>query len=96
MLIKIRAINCYRETQYTICVFNCFFLEYGVATQRMCLQRGPSDSEDRCAYTKWQYRKVLMCFCKGDLCNSATQLNISTIILVFASLFPIIIGLNFR
>ncbi|XP_065159299.1 UPAR/Ly6 domain-containing protein rtv [Atheta coriaria] len=45
--------------------------EYGVATQRICLQRGPSDGEDRCAYTKWQYRPVLMCFCRGDLCNSA-------------------------
>ncbi|ERL91940.1 hypothetical protein D910_09263, partial [Dendroctonus ponderosae] len=47
--------------------------EYGVATQRICLQRGPSDSEDRCAYTKWNYRKVLMCFCKGDLCNGGVS-----------------------
>ncbi|KAJ8956174.1 hypothetical protein NQ318_020725, partial [Aromia moschata] len=51
--------------------------EYGVATQRICLQRGPSDSEDRCAYTKWNYRRVLMCFCRGDLCNSSTKLNIN-------------------
>ncbi|KAB0799435.1 hypothetical protein PPYR_07315 [Photinus pyralis] len=51
--------------------------EYGVATQRMCLQRGPSDSEDRCAYTKWQFRRVLMCFCRGDLCNSSLRLNAS-------------------
>lgn len=51
------------------------FLEYGVATQRICLQRGPSDSEDRCAYTLWQHRKVLMCFCKGDLCNTGINLK---------------------
>ncbi|CAH1105070.1 unnamed protein product, partial [Psylliodes chrysocephalus] len=49
--------------------------EYGVATQRICLQRGPSDSEDRCAYTKWNYKKVLMCFCKGDLCNHSSKME---------------------
>ncbi|KAK4886357.1 hypothetical protein RN001_002628 [Aquatica leii] len=59
--------------------------EYGVATQRMCLQRGPSDSEDRCAYTKWQFRRVLMCFCRGDLCNSSISINLS-IILVFSTI----------
>ncbi|CAG9820146.1 unnamed protein product [Phaedon cochleariae] len=48
--------------------------EYGVATQRFCFQRGPSDSEDRCAYTKWNYKRVLMCFCKGP---SALSFNIS-------------------
>ncbi|XP_030767704.1 uncharacterized protein LOC115891400 [Sitophilus oryzae] len=51
--------------------------EYGVATQRICLQRGPSDSEDRCAYTKWNYRKVLMCFCKGDLCNNSHHVTVN-------------------
>ncbi|XP_066137578.1 UPAR/Ly6 domain-containing protein rtv-like [Euwallacea fornicatus] len=55
--------------------------EYGVATQRICLQRGPSDSEDRCAYTKWNYKKVLMCFCKGDLCNSSISLNANYVLL---------------
>ncbi|RZC34277.1 uncharacterized protein BDFB_006913, partial [Asbolus verrucosus] len=56
--------------------------EYGVATQRMCLQRGPSDSEDRCAYTKWNYRRVLMCFCKGDLCNSGNKFKVSLPLLI--------------
>nr|XP_023029801.1 uncharacterized protein LOC111517770 [Leptinotarsa decemlineata] len=51
--------------------------EYGVATQRICLQRGPSDSEDRCAYTKWNYKRVLMCFCKGDLCNSSPGIKVN-------------------
>ncbi|VEN34908.1 unnamed protein product [Callosobruchus maculatus] len=60
--------------------------EYGVATQRMCLQRGPSDSEDRCAYTKWNYRKVLMCFCKGDLCNSSKKLNANFLVIIISAL----------
>lgn len=46
-----------------------------MATQRMCVQRGPSDSEDRCAHTVYNYKKVFMCFCQGDLCNSARSLN---------------------
>jgi hypothetical protein len=36
----------------------------------MCVQRGPDDSEDRCANTVYNYKKVYMCFCQGDLCNS--------------------------
>ncbi|XP_045479317.1 uncharacterized protein LOC123684195 [Harmonia axyridis] len=57
--------------------------EYGIATQRLCLQRGPSDSEDRCAYTKWNYRNVLMCFCRGDLCNSTSSIVINNYLLLF-------------
>lgn len=48
-------------------------LDYDMATQRMCVQRGPSDSEDRCAHTVYNYKKVYMCFCQGDLCNAATN-----------------------
>ncbi|XP_062542506.1 protein quiver-like [Armigeres subalbatus] len=51
--------------------------DYDMATQRMCVQRGPSDSEDRCAYTVYNYKKVYMCFCQGDLCNGATNAQIS-------------------
>lgn len=43
-----------------------------MATQRMCVQRGPDDSEDRCANTVYNYKKVYMCFCQGDLCNEST------------------------
>lgn len=53
--------------------------DYDMATQRMCVQRGPSDSEDRCAYTIYNYRKVFMCFCQGDLCNSATPMRSSMV-----------------
>jgi len=45
--------------------------EFDTATQRTCLQRGPSDGEERCDDTMWEYKKVFMCFCHGDLCNSA-------------------------
>lgn len=51
--------------------------EYGTATQRLCFQRGPDDGEERCAYTVWNYKKVYMCLCLGDLCNGTTKLSIS-------------------
>lgn len=50
-----------------------FSVDYDMATQRMCVQRGPSDSEDRCAHTIYNYKKVYMCFCQGDLCNTASD-----------------------
>ncbi|XP_059061971.1 uncharacterized protein LOC131854820 [Achroia grisella] len=52
--------------------------DYGAATERMCLQRPPSDYEERCAYTMWNHKKVYMCFCNGDLCNSASNTHIIT------------------
>ncbi|CAK9819269.1 hypothetical protein ANTPLA_LOCUS10162 [Anthophora plagiata] len=51
--------------------------EYGTATQRLCFQRGPDDGEERCAYTVWNYKKVYMCLCFGDLCNGSTRPAIS-------------------
>ncbi|CAH0560903.1 unnamed protein product [Brassicogethes aeneus] len=59
--------------------------EYGVATQRVCLQRGPSDHEDRCAQTKWNHKRVLMCFCKGDLCNSSDNINVNYLLLIISA-----------
>lgn len=55
-----------------------------MATQRMCVQRGPDDSEDRCANTIYNYKKVFMCFCQGDLCNGQST-NRNTKILIIAS-----------
>ncbi|XP_058063583.1 uncharacterized protein LOC131213542 isoform X1 [Anopheles bellator] len=52
--------------------------DYDMATQRMCVQRGPSDSEDRCAYTVYNHKKVYMCFCQGDLCNHGTVYSRNT------------------
>ena len=45
---------------------------YGGATQRDCLQRAPSDQTERCAFVKYNHKRVFMCFCQGDLCNAAT------------------------
>ena len=47
--------------------------DYGLATQRDCLARPPSDGKERCAYVKYNRKEVYMCFCKGDLCNGATM-----------------------
>lgn len=52
--------------------------EFDTATQRTCLQRGPSDSEERCDDTVWEYKKVFMCFCHGDLCNAALSLSVGS------------------
>ncbi|EEB11040.1 conserved hypothetical protein [Pediculus humanus corporis] len=48
--------------------------DYGLATERQCLSRGPSDSEERCAKTEWNHKKVYMCFCQGDLCNHSPHI----------------------
>ncbi|XP_042142025.1 uncharacterized protein LOC121833027 [Ixodes scapularis] len=45
--------------------------DFDLATERMCLQRPPDDQEERCAETLYQNRRVYMCFCRGDLCNTA-------------------------
>ena len=29
--------------------------------------------QERCAYVTWNHKRVYMCFCKGDLCNSAPK-----------------------
>ncbi|KAJ9599452.1 hypothetical protein L9F63_010067 [Diploptera punctata] len=64
--------------------------EYGVATERICLQRGPSDNEERCDYISWNHKRVYMCFCQGDLCNGAPSVNTLT-----ASVFILSVILSF-
>ena len=54
---------------------NNFFIDYDQAIQRMCVQRGPDDNQDRCANTIYNYKKVYMCFCQGDLCNGSLTIN---------------------
>lgn len=63
--------------------------EYGVATERICLQRGPSDNEERCDYTTWERKRVYMCFCQGDLCNGAPSTKTVT---AFVILTTVILG----
>lgn len=60
-----------------------FFSEYGMATERLCLQRALADEEERCAPTMLGHTKVMMCFCQGDLCNSASVTSISVSLLAF-------------
>lgn len=66
--------------------------EYGTATQRMCLQRIPSDNEERCDNTVRGYKKVFMCFCRGDLCNSTSRLQLSTITIILCCCYYVIIN----
>lgn len=58
--------------------------EYGVATQRMCLQRSPSDNEERCDDTVRSRKKVFMCFCHGDLCNKSVLVKPSINLILFS------------
>merc|ERR1712024_308721 len=43
--------------------------DYGIATERQCMERAPSDNQERCDFVQLGLKKVYMCFCKGDLCN---------------------------
>ncbi|EDW04389.1 GH11769 [Drosophila grimshawi] len=64
--------------------------DYDLAIQRMCVQRGPDDNMDRCADTIYNYKKVYMCFCQGDLCNGAQGhgTHQRLVLLTFAILVP--------
>lgn len=61
--------------------------EHLIATERMCLQRPPSDNQERCAETFYGNRKktFFMCFCKGDLCNHATRHTLTPILSVHSA-----------
>lgn len=70
--------------------------DYDLATQRMCVQRGPDDNMDRCADTIYNYKKVYMCFCQGDLCNGARSLSREGLTLPLMILLPILTAVLFR
>lgn len=50
------------------------------ATDRMCLTRKPEDNTERCADTYFEHKKekLFMCFCRGNLCNSALSISNSS------------------
>ncbi|KAH8327474.1 UPAR/Ly6 domain-containing protein rtv [Drosophila kikkawai] len=64
--------------------------DYDLAIQRMCVQRGPDDNMDRCADTIYNYKKVYMCFCQGDLCNGASRLPSLTLLPLLAVALPLV------
>lgn len=52
------------------------FADSLIATERSCMTRPPTDNEERCSETIFENhkdRKVFLCMCYGDLCNSATS-----------------------
>lgn len=63
--------------------------DFDVATERLCLQRPPQDGEERCDDTIYEDRRVFMCFCRGDLCNSGVANKME--IMVQGSVFLTII-----
>jgi len=63
-----------------------------MATERMCLQRPPSDQKERCAQTFYGNKKktFFMCFCRGDLCNAGQPLHptyLSVHVVIFSLIY---------
>ena len=63
--------------------------DFGIATERQCLQRPPSDNQERCAYVKQNHKRKFMCFCKGDLCNSANSIPPTSLLILI--LMPLLL-----
>ncbi|XP_064086126.1 uncharacterized protein LOC135201153 [Macrobrachium nipponense] len=66
--------------------------DHDLATERQCLQRSPPDDKQRCSEALVKNKKVFICFCQGDLCNSAkgvgpSLLTITVLAPVFCFLF---------
>ena len=60
--------------------------DYGIATERQCMERAPSDDQERCAFVQMGHKEVYMCFCKGDLCNNAHSNNPAGILIIMSVL----------
>ncbi|XP_076062694.1 UPAR/Ly6 domain-containing protein rtv-like [Oratosquilla oratoria] len=57
--------------------------DHDLATERKCLQRSPPDNLERCGDTAYGTRKVFMCFCNGNLCNTASMSSPSPQVFIF-------------
>lgn len=68
--------------------------DYGIATERSCMQRAPSDGSERCAYVKYNHQEVYMCFCHGDLCNTAPHRAGGAPVLLTLLLAPLLLLLS--
>ncbi|OQV17821.1 hypothetical protein BV898_08117 [Hypsibius exemplaris] len=59
------------------------------ATQRTCMNSPPDDNTPRCTYAMDNLpgfaKKVYVCYCKGNLCNSALSGKASTRIVISAA-----------
>ena len=66
--------------------------DYGVATERQCMTRAPSDNKERCAYVVYRGKQVFMCFCKGDLCNSGHQTTVSLVTMALVVSFSLVVS----
>eukprot|EP00088_Acartia_fossae_P018288 TRINITY_DN20557_c0_g1_i1.p1 TRINITY_DN20557_c0_g1~~TRINITY_DN20557_c0_g1_i1.p1 ORF type:complete len:157 (-),score=10.11 TRINITY_DN20557_c0_g1_i1:131-601(-) len=69
---------------------------FGVAHERSCMQRGPSDNKERCVYLTRNHKEVFMCMCKGDLCNSSPHLRSSPLSVLLIPLLSTILALYHR
>lgn len=58
--------------------------DHDLATERQCLQRSPPDNKQRCAQALVGNKKVFICFCHGDLCNSGSRGTPSLLLLLMA------------
>ena len=68
--------------------------DYGIATERQCMARVPSDGKERCAYVKRNHKQVFMCFCKGDLCNTGHGITPPWGVIIAALASTILVGIN--
>jgi len=68
--------------------------KHGVSTERQCLQIPPPDNEERCAKVTIQNKPTLLCFCRGDLCNSAQRLGQSATALIAISVIAVFLSNN--
>ena len=65
--------------------------DYGIATERQCMTRAPSDGLERCAYVKYNHKRVFMCFCKGDLCNGVQGSHVLHSAWVVLTVFALVV-----
>ncbi|XP_068236102.1 UPAR/Ly6 domain-containing protein rtv [Palaemon carinicauda] len=59
--------------------------DHDLAMERQCLQRSPPDDKQRCAEALVKNKKVFICFCQGDLCNSSSGVGPSYLMFMVAS-----------
>jgi len=65
--------------------------DYDTATERICMQRPPSDLKERCDETMYgPYRKVYLCMCIGDVCNTSSRPRVAAAGLVIALLASVL------